>query len=100
MEPGKEERPSSRLILGSGVAILAVFSLGERGRAAERGAPELVARAPEKGADPVAGKQGSQGVGGPAPNAQLDRPHGVFVDPRETLYIADSGNDRVVRVVQ
>jgi sugar lactone lactonase YvrE len=44
------------------------------------------------------GKQGSQGIGGPPRDAQLDRPHGVFVDPRGTLYIVDSGNNRVVKM--
>ena len=44
------------------------------------------------------GKQGSAGVGGPPQSVQLDRPHGVFVDPQGTLFIADSGNDRILRV--
>jgi streptogramin lyase len=44
------------------------------------------------------GKQGSAGVGGPPREAELDRPHGVFVDSRGMLYIVDSGNDRILRL--
>ena len=44
------------------------------------------------------GKPGSAGVGGPPSRVELDRPHGVFVDPQDTLFIADSGNDRILRI--
>lgn len=44
------------------------------------------------------GKQGSAGVGGTPLNLELNRPHGVFVDPHGTLYIVDSENQRVLRI--
>jgi sugar lactone lactonase YvrE len=44
------------------------------------------------------GKAGSGGVGGPPLHVELDRPHGVFVDERGTLYIVDSGNDRLLAI--
>jgi sugar lactone lactonase YvrE len=44
------------------------------------------------------GKAGSAGLGGPPLEAQLNQPHGVFVHPSGTLYIADSTNNRLVRV--
>jgi sugar lactone lactonase YvrE len=47
----------------------------------------------------VAGGQlGSDGDGGPATSAGLDRPHGCCLDAQGNLYIADSNNHRV-RVV-
>jgi sugar lactone lactonase YvrE len=45
------------------------------------------------------GRMGSAGVGGPALQVELARPHGVFVDRHGTLYIADSDNHRVLRLV-
>jgi DNA-binding beta-propeller fold protein YncE len=44
------------------------------------------------------GRQGSAGVGGPPQKVELNRPHGVFVDPQGTLYIADSDNHRVLKI--
>jgi len=44
------------------------------------------------------GQRGAEGVGGPPLGAELNRPHGVFVDPRGTLYIVDSENDRVLKL--
>jgi sugar lactone lactonase YvrE len=44
------------------------------------------------------GHQGSDGDGGPATAAGLDRPHGCAVDTQGNLFIADSNNHRV-RVV-
>lgn len=44
------------------------------------------------------GRRGSAGVGGPALSVELNRPHGVFVDSRGTLYIVDSDNHRVLRL--
>ena len=46
------------------------------------------------------GRKGSGGDGGPANRAGFDRPHGCVVDPRGTLYIADSNNHRVRAVRQ
>ena len=44
------------------------------------------------------GKSGSGGVGGPANAVELNQPHGVFVDKSGTLYIADSLNNRVLKI--
>jgi len=45
------------------------------------------------------GPSGSLGDGGPATSASLKQPTGVAVDADGSLYIADSGNDRVRKVV-
>lgn len=42
------------------------------------------------------GKKGSAGVGGPATEVQLARPHGVTVRPDGKLIITDSYNDRIL----
>ena len=44
------------------------------------------------------GKQGTGGIGGPAKELELNRPHGVFALPDGTIYIADSENGRVLRI--
>jgi hypothetical protein len=44
------------------------------------------------------GEEGSSGVGGPPEKAQLNQPHGVFVDTQGTIYIADSWNDRILKI--
>jgi sugar lactone lactonase YvrE len=51
---------------------------------------------------PIAGtgKKGTDGVGGPAAQVQLNQPHGVYVDAQGRLYISDSMNNRVLRVEQ
>jgi hypothetical protein len=46
------------------------------------------------------GRKGSGGDGGDARKAGLDRPHGCVLDRDGTLYIADSGNHRVRRVLE
>jgi sugar lactone lactonase YvrE len=46
------------------------------------------------------GVQGSGGVGGPPDQVALDRPHGVFVAPDGSLYVSDSENQRVLRVLK
>jgi sugar lactone lactonase YvrE len=44
------------------------------------------------------GKKGSAGVGGAALSVELNEPHGVAVDRQGRIYIADSANDRVLRI--
>jgi sugar lactone lactonase YvrE len=45
------------------------------------------------------GTKGTAGVGGPALDVQLNRPHGVTVHKSGTIYIVDSSNDRVLKLV-
>jgi len=45
------------------------------------------------------GKKGTGGDGGPAPQAGMDRPHGCVIDFAGILYIADSNNNRVRKVL-
>ncbi len=44
------------------------------------------------------GTAGDEGDGGPATQANLNDPWGVFVDPWDNLYIADVGNYRIRKV--
>src|SRR5262249_33445202 len=44
------------------------------------------------------GRLGSEGVGGPAVAAELNRPRGQAVDAFGNLYLADTGNHRVLKV--
>ena len=44
------------------------------------------------------GSKGIAGLGGPPEQAELNQPHGVHVDVRGVLYIADSLNQRVVKI--
>lgn len=47
------------------------------------------------------GKRGSAGVGGAPELCGLARPHGVAIHPKSgELYITDSYNDRVLRIVK
>ena len=43
-------------------------------------------------------KSGAGGVGGPASAVELNQPHGVCVDKSGALYIADSLNNRVLKI--
>jgi len=45
------------------------------------------------------GKRGTKGVGGDPLKCQLARPHGVTIGPDKHLYIVDSYNNRVLRIV-
>ena len=44
------------------------------------------------------GKKGDKGVGGPPREAELSQPHGVAVDSKGAIYIADSSNNRVLKI--
>jgi DNA-binding beta-propeller fold protein YncE len=44
------------------------------------------------------GKEGTAGLGGPPLLAELNQPHGVYVHSDGRLYIADSSNNRVLRI--
>lgn len=46
-----------------------------------------------------AGEKGSAGVGGPAKDVQLNQPHGVCVDAHGVIYIVDSKNHRILKIV-
>lgn len=46
------------------------------------------------------GRKGSAGVGGPPEACELARPHGVTVARDGTLYITDSYNDRILKIVR
>jgi DNA-binding beta-propeller fold protein YncE len=44
------------------------------------------------------GKAGTAGLGGPPTKCQLSQPHGVYVHTSGDIYIADSGNGRILRI--
>jgi DNA-binding beta-propeller fold protein YncE len=44
------------------------------------------------------GKKGTAGLGGDPLQAELAQPHGVYVNAAGVLYIADSSNDRVLKI--
>lgn len=46
------------------------------------------------------GTKGDAGVGGPPDQVGLARPHGAFVDPKGDIYISDSSNHRVLKIVR
>ena len=45
------------------------------------------------------GRKGADGLGGPPEEAELSQPHGVTVGPGGILYIADSSNHRILKIV-
>ena len=45
------------------------------------------------------GRKGSAGIGGPPGEAELDQPHGVTVGPGGVIYISDSNNNRILKIV-
>jgi DNA-binding beta-propeller fold protein YncE len=45
------------------------------------------------------GRPGTAGLGGPPGRAELNFPHGVNVGPDGILYIVDSHNDRILKIV-
>jgi sugar lactone lactonase YvrE len=46
------------------------------------------------------GKTGTGGLGGPPEKVELNQPHGVHVDASGTLFIVDSLNNRVLKIVK
>jgi sugar lactone lactonase YvrE len=46
------------------------------------------------------GRKGKGGVGGPPLEVELNQPHGVYVHRDGTLYISDSSNHRVLKIVK
>ena len=46
------------------------------------------------------GKRGTAGVGGPPEQVELARPHGVYVHSSGVLYVTDSYNDRILKIVE
>ncbi len=45
------------------------------------------------------GRKGTKGLGGPPAGAELNQPHGVTIGPGGVVYIADSSNDRILKIV-
>jgi sugar lactone lactonase YvrE len=45
------------------------------------------------------GRKGARGVGGPPLEVELNQPHGVYLHRDGTLYISDSSNHRVLKLV-
>lgn len=46
------------------------------------------------------GKKGTGGVGGPPDQVELNQPHGVTIGPNGDLYIVDSSNHRILKIVK
>ena len=46
------------------------------------------------------GQRGTGGIGGPPEMAELNQPHGVCVDRSGVLYISDSSNNRVLKLIE
>jgi sugar lactone lactonase YvrE len=45
------------------------------------------------------GHKGTSGLGGPPREAELNQPHGVTVGPQEIIYLSDSSNNRILKIV-
>lgn len=46
------------------------------------------------------GKKGTAGIGGPPGSLELNQPHGVYPHADGSLYISDSSNNRILRIVR
>jgi hypothetical protein len=46
------------------------------------------------------GVKGAAGLGGPPEKAELNRPHGVCINASGTLFITDSYNNRILKIVE
>jgi sugar lactone lactonase YvrE len=46
------------------------------------------------------GRKGKAGIGGPPLAAELNQPHGVYLHRDGTLYIADSSNNRLLKIIE
>jgi sugar lactone lactonase YvrE len=46
------------------------------------------------------GRKGQKGLDGPPEGLEMNQPHGVYVHPSGTLYICDSSNHRVLKIVE
>lgn len=44
------------------------------------------------------GSAGSDGIGGPAAKARINQPHGLVASPDGSVYIADTGNNRICKL--
>ena len=44
------------------------------------------------------GKSGTSGIGGPPDQVQLNQPHGIYAHRNRDLYLADSTNDRILKI--
>ncbi len=64
---------------------------------ANQGTSQILRRTPDGKLEVVAGtgRAGFRGDGGPATKAELDDPDGMAVAPNGTIYVADTGNNRV-----
>jgi NHL repeat len=45
------------------------------------------------------GRKGTKGLGGPPVDGDLNQPHGVTIGPGGILYISDSSNNRILKIV-
>ena len=46
------------------------------------------------------GKVGTGGVGGPPEQVELNQPHGIYLHPSGDLYISDSHNHRILKIIR